>query len=894
MSLLDRRPDHPAEHPASEPDRKPDKSTVLEKKEGELWRVSLLILLLLATVVLGSFWETARLLPSRTVRELAAMPATVVLILTLAAYIWRKRREILELRAYVRGMQHSADAPPSPEQIERLLEIVSKSQQGYRDLIDSLDDIVFTCSLNGEINAVNRACTDLANHSFTELVGQSLDRFVEEPKRSTLERALPRFIEKRIWTGVARVRIRKTGRTHYLDCTVRAIVKEGQVTGASCLARDITRQRESESRFTDLFETLQEGVYFTTPEGRILDANPALVRMLGYANKEELMELNAGTFYLDPDVRTGMLKDLEDQGTLRDREIHLRRKDGSTLVCLDTTSAIHDPTGRVVRYQGTLVDITERRRMEQRLHEEQEFARRLVESFPDLIVVVGTDEQYRYVSPRIRELLGYTPEELIGRKVGERSAPDGSRAMLMLCRDLLSGKKKFGGLEYRTQHKDGSWRTFRAAVSPLYDSHGKITGLIASSRDVTDLKLLEQQVIQSEKLAAMGQLVAGVAHELNNPLTAILGISDLLIERASDPAGRRQLELVNEQARRAAGIVQNLLAFSRPSAQHKTAINLNDLVQRTLQLHEYSLRVKNVALDFKSQPGLPLVIGDTNQLMQVMINLIVNAEQAVQEKKGSGALKVRLGENGAAGPSRVWVSFEDDGPGIAPEIESRIFDPFFTTKRPGRGTGLGLSICLALVREHRGNIEVASRYGFGTTFTVALPVPSDSEIEALHRSADALPAGMKPDRTNPALRENILASNKLEGHSVLVVDDEESIRELLQNGLSARGLSVDCAASGEQALARTAGRSYDAIVCDVKMPGLNGEQVFMQMRARPGCENQKFVFMTGDLMDTETTVFLRKAGVRSVQKPFRVTDLIGVLTEVLEGPSRKDTSRRVN
>ncbi len=847
----------------------------LERKEGGLWRTVLLIIVFLATAVAFSSWESLKTLPSRASDTYSAIPLlSVAFVLWFSVKLWNERRKLAELRGFVRGMQQRHDAPPSEAQLEKLLEIVSQSQQGYRDLIDSFDDMVFTLSLDGQVRAANRSFSDLLGVRFPDFVGHRWDEFFEEPRAEDMQKALPRFMEKRHWSGSVRAVFRKTGSVRYFECSVQAVIKNGEVAGASCLARDVTQQREAEMRFTELFETLQEGIYFTTPEGQILDANPALVRMLGFENKEELLQTNARELFADPSVRNRQLEELRSRGQLRESEIQLKRKDGQILYCLDTTSVIRDSGGAIIRYQGALMDVTERRRMEQKLHEEQEFARRLVNGFPDLIVVIDKEKRYRFVSPSIEELLGYKPEDLVGRFVGERSHPEDKMAMDDLCGVILSGKESSYSLEYRTQHRNGSWRVFRAAASPLYDAEGHITGLVASSRDFTELKRLEQQVIQSEKMAAMGQLIAGVAHELNNPLTAILGISDLLRERTAAEDEKRQLDLVHQQARRAADIVGNLLAFARPAKAQKVALGLAEMVQRTLQLHEYSLRVNNIVVDFHPDTALPTVLGDSNQLMQVFLNLIVNAEQAIRGVKSSGLLRVRLGTRESMGGKMVWATFEDDGPGVPAEAVSRIFDPFFTTKRPGRGTGLGLSICMALVKEHGGTIEAQNSPGGGALFTVAFPAYEQPRqpVAIPATNADSLP----------------LVPEELSGRKILVVDDEASIRELIEAGLSSRGVRVECAESGERALqlvqaAKAAAQPYDVILCDVKMPGINGEQVFAQLSKEPmatsGTFQRRFIFMTGDLIDQGTMGAVRDTGVRCVQKPFRVADLVVALRE---------------
>ncbi len=620
-----------------------------------------------------------------------------------------------------------SSAPPDVQdrlgRVEDLLQIVVRSQQSYRQLIDSMDDVMFSLTLHGEICAVNQRFTELAELPFSEIIGRNLASIIEEPTLEEAAHALPRFLERRFWQGIIRVRMRKTHGVRYFDSALRAVVKGDETVGISVLARDVTYERESEARFTQLFETLHEGVYFSTPEGRLLDANPALVAMLGYEDKNELLQVNVADLYMHSGERPSVLQELENQRTIREREILLRRKDGQPLICLDTSTAIRDASGRVLRYQGTLVDITQRREMEKRLHQEQEFARRLVESFPDMIVVVDTEGRYTYVSARLKEQLGYEPEEILGKALGERTHVDDRATLLDLHREMIAGKRMYGTVEYRTLHRDGSWRTVRASASPLCDASGHIIGVIASARDMTDLKRLEQQVSQSERLAAMGQMIAGVAHELNNPLTAILGINDLLREKAADEAVRRQLELIQKQARRAAEIVQNLLTFSRPRAPRRTHVRLDDLVLHTIQLHEYSLQVNNIQVDYHAEPSLPPVLGDSNQLIQVFLNLIVNAEQAIREVREYGRLRVRIEQAG----NGVQIAFQDDGPGIPPAIMPRIFDPFFTTKRPGRGTGLGLSICMAIMREHGGNIDARTQPDGGALFTLTFPAAAESD-----------------------------------------------------------------------------------------------------------------------------------------------------------------------
>jgi PAS domain S-box-containing protein len=682
----------------------------LEKEENWLWRLALLFLVLMATGLAAESWERLQSLPY----HLGLLSIGVLCVaIAFAGFAYGRRKRVTELKTLVREFQERASTP-SEEQLDQLGQLIARSQRSFKELIDSFDDAALALSLDGTVRTVNRRISELLGTAYTDVIGQKIDEFVDEPKREDVERGLARFLAKRRWSGMVRVRLRSNQRVLYFDCVLNAIVKGDEVVGASVLARDVTEQREKERRFTELFETLQEGVYFSTPEGKLLDANPALVRLLGFQEKNELLEVEPRALNADPAGAPVLGRSADDQGGLRTREITLRKRDGTLAAFVDSSRAVWDASGKIVRYQGTLVDVTERYEMEKALRRQEEFQRYLLESFPDLILVIDLNETYSFVSARISDLLGYTREQLIGRKLDEQIH---SAELLALVRELITGNKNFDSCECQARHRDGSWRRVRASASPLRDAEGKVTGVIVSVRDITIEKKLEEQIIQSERLAAMGQMIGGFAHELNNPLTSILGMSELLQDSPVPDASQKQLEMLHQQARRAVEIVKNLTYFSRPPAPGRTSIDLGELVQRTLDLHAYSLRKNNITVDFLRDGSIPAVNGDAHQLMQVFLNLILNAEQAMREERDRGTLRIRLEKRA----STVSVVFQDDGPGIPQEILANIFDPFYTTKRPGRGTGLGLSICKAILREHSGNVEAASGPGGGAVFTVTIP-----------------------------------------------------------------------------------------------------------------------------------------------------------------------------
>jgi PAS domain S-box-containing protein len=686
----------------------------LEQEENRLWRLALWFMVLLAAGLAALLWERLESIPYHLG---AIAPGLLGLAVLFAAYAYGRRREVSDLKVLLKDLQDRVGVAPSEEQLDQLSQVIMRSQRSFKELIDSFDDVACAVSLDGTFRTVNRRLTEVLRMQYTETVGHKFDDFCESPTRAEVEAGIGRFLARRRWSGIVPVKLKNNSRLLYFDCVLNAIVKGDEVVGASMLARDVTGEREKERRFTELFETLQEGVYFSTPEGKLLDVNPALVSILGYRSKEDLLGLDATGLNIDP-VQTPVLgRGEDDRGGVRTREITIRRRDGSAAVCLDTSRAVWDSSGTIIRYQGTLTDVTEKRTMEVQIRQQEQFRQRLLESFPDLILVLDLEEHYTFASSRIRDLLGYRPEELVGQKIEELQ--DHSAEFLSLYRDVASGKQMFASSEYGALHRNGSWRTMRASASQLFDAGNKLSGVIISVRDITVEKKLEQQIIQSERLAAMGQMLGGFAHELNNPLTAILGVSELLQEGEENQTRVKQLVMLHQQARRATEIVQNLMYFSRPPAPGESMVDLNDLVDRTIHLQAYSLRKNNITIDFLKEEGIPQVSGDPHQLMQVFHNLILNAEQAIREAREKGKLRIRLGKK----DNSVWVNFQDDGPGIAPEILPNIFDPFYTTKRPGRGTGLGLSICKAVLKEYGGNVEASSAPGGGAVFTVHLPIP---------------------------------------------------------------------------------------------------------------------------------------------------------------------------
>ena len=619
-------------------------------------------------------------------------------------------------------------------------------------------------------------------------------------------------------------------------------------------------------------------IFMLDENGHVASWNRGAERIKGYQSNE-IVGKHFSVFYPPEDVRNGkperLLTTAAATGQVSDEGWRVR-KDGTRFRANVVITAVRDHDGNLRGFSKITRDVTERFEIEKKLHQEQQFVKSLVECFPDLIVVLNKKGEFEFVSDRIKDILGVSPAEYIGQPIGKRIEPEDRAKLNTMFRAALSGQKDIEQIEIHARHVNGTIKTVRVTANALYDGKGNIVGMVSSGRDVTESKHLEQQLADKEKFASMGQMMAGAAHELNNPLTAILGVSDLLRERATDEASKRQVELIHQQARRAATIVQNLLAFSRPVARGRTTLRLDEIVKEAVSIERMNLEKRNIQVSLSAPDGAWTVDGDRKLLLQVFINIITNAEQSISASHEQGDLKISLAREG----DKFVVTFADDGPGVPADIIGKIFDPFFTTKRPGGGSGLGLTISLAVIKEHGGTIDVESKPGGeGAVVHVVLPAAVGRDVFPAPVVPAAESSSMPPAPEAGALRD----------HSVLIVDDEEGIREIVQEGLVGRGMKVHCLGSAEEALAWLAENGSEIVVCDFNLPGMNGEKLFEELRHRLGARVPQFVFMTGELVSSSVTERFQQMGARVVQKPFQLSALAVLLTELLQHESSSAT-----
>jgi two-component system NtrC family sensor kinase len=394
----------------------------------------------------------------------------------------------------------------------------------------------------------------------------------------------------------------------------------------------------------------------------------------------------------------------------------------------------------------------------------------------------------------------------------------------------------------RLRRADGSalWVEVTARAEPM--SSASSLRVEAVMRDVTERKKLQDQtrdlyhqLSQAEKLAALGQTMSGVAHELNNPLATILACAERLAGRRLDEQTRRDLDGIHNAAERAARIVRNLQTFARKRHTTRTTVDLNQIVRETLAIRAYEQKAANVLILEALAAGLPPVFADPHQIQQVLLNLIINAEQAMLDANGRGMLILRSWHD--LDRDAVILEVNDDGPGVPAEVQPKIFDPFFTTKAVGKGTGLGLTVAYAIAQEHGGTLAIKSQPGRGASFFLELPV-SGSNL----RLADAPRPRAAPDVPR--------------GTRALVVEDEQALNEAVAAALADDGFEVDRAADGEEALARLRERLYDVVICDLKMPKVDGMMFFREISTTMPHIARRLVFVTGDVAGTEAGRFL--------------------------------------
>jgi PAS domain S-box-containing protein len=479
--------------------------------------------------------------------------------------------------------------------------------------------------------------------------------------------------------------------------------------------------------------------------------------------------------------------------------------------------------------------------------------RLVMEAVPDALVVLDRDGRSLEMNSAARAMFAAQPEAGPERSLFDALDPEGVAIARQNLDAALQGEVRTFELSFRREA--GRRGTGAVLYAPVRDGQ-RVSKVLALIRDVTDQKRRESQLQQAEKLGAIGQLVSGVAHEINNPAAIISGSAQTMLLDDLKPEHREMTQTIYDEATRIGRITQNLLAFARAGGKERTLIDLNDIVRRTVALRAYHLSTVNVAVTVDLDPTHPRIWSNASELQQMLLNLIINAEQAVLTVEPPRTITVRSRASG----QDVRLEVADNGPGVPPEIRSRVFDPFFTTKPEGLGTGLGLSICYGIARDHGGRIWVEPERGQGAKFLVELPC--DPRTQVRPASETRIP-GAGERRLN-----------------VLLLEDEAGLRNALLHFLARRGIDATAVGDGAEALRTLKQQSFDVIVTDVRMPGMSGRDFLGQLRIDRPELLSRLIFSTGDALEDDTAALIQECGAPTVSKPFDLTSLERLIREV--------------
>jgi two-component system NtrC family sensor kinase len=623
-------------------------------------------------------------------------------------------------------------APPAIEDRQLLRAIVghasialenaclfTRMQQANRhwlEVFDAISDFIVVHDEQHNILRVNRSLADFVGIAADQLIGINM-RALEALSTGASPHSCPfcrsgEGLDEYVHPVLERTYLISTSRIHAASSAQLQTVH---------VLKDITDRREAERRYRELFDNIQEGIYVSTPQGRFVEVNDALVRILGYSTRDEVLQLDIPTqVYFSPQRRQELADLLKRGDEMHNHEEVLRRKDGSPVHVFINCFAMRDTTGNILQHRGLMLDVTGLHQSQTELQKERDFSSKILSHTQSLILVTDTEGVISYANRRWSGL-GFQQSQILGHPLPDLCAASRRSALRDALAAVARGQQ-VDNFDLPLVRGDGVSGQFSVNLSPISGEDSQVSNIVVVMTDVTDSAMLRSKLMHAEKMAAVGQLVSGVAHEVNNPLTAILGFTDLLMENPELPeSARRDLRVILQEAQRTKQIVQNLLSFARQMPPQRQLVQLNSILQRTVHLRSYDFISHGIQVVERLDESLPAVVGDTHQLQQVFLNILNNAYDAVRETARAARIEIRS----ARASTFVEISFRDNGMGIAdPE---RIFDPFFTTKDIGKGTGLGLSICYGIVREHGGEIVCHNNLDSeGATFVVRLPAASET------------------------------------------------------------------------------------------------------------------------------------------------------------------------
>jgi PAS domain S-box-containing protein len=770
-------------------------------------------------------------------------------------------------------------------------EALIESEERYRAVIEGAHDMIQSVAIDGSINFVNQAWLDALGYTKADLPKLNLVKVIHPASLPHCQELFANVVKGEPANNVQATFLTKDGREILVEGNAAPRYIGDKVVATQGIFRDITERKNmekqlqekneeldaqneelkaineelqateeelqhSQERLERMFESVTDGIVVTTLDGTVLKVNERAAQMLGYASDDELL----GKSCLDcvaPNDREKMANNMQKvikEGLIKRQEYTLRKADGTEFPAELSTNIIKDASGNAIGLITIARDITERKQMEQLF--------KTVTNSSQVGIYIIQDGKFQMANPQFQKLTGYTEEELLDMDslalvLDEDKDTVREKAIKMLKGELLSP------YQFRVINKARETRWVMETVTSIpYRGRRAILG---NYMDITERKQaeeredqLQQELNLASRLASIGQLAAGVAHEINNPLTGVIGFSHLMLSRDIPDDMKQDLQVIHSEAQRVAKIVENLLVFAHQRKTGREYVSINDILTRVLELRAYEMKVNNIEAENQLDPELPLTMVDAGQLQQVFLNIILNAEYFMTKAHHKGKLLVKTEKiNG-----NIRASFTDDGTGISKENLDKIFNPFFTTKEVGKGTGLGLSICHGIITQHKGRIYAQSQLSKGATFVIELPIVAEP----------AQAGKAKVTKTEP---------KKSRGAKILVVDDEEAILAFLSRLLSEWGHSVETINNADTALEKLNTERYSLVLLDIKLPGMSGIELYQRIEDIAPALARRVMFITGDIMEGTTRAFLEKTGAPYITKPLDIEVLKKTINRAL-------------
>ena len=751
-------------------------------------------------------------------------------------------------------------------------EILRQYQENLRNFTENIPAGVYLSDLKGTFLYGNKKAEEIIGYSREELIGKSFLKLNLLPKEYLVKAAkLLALNAMGKTTGPDEFElIRKDGSHAWVE--IAAIpVKHPQGMTVTGYVVDITERklaeealRQSEEKYRTILEGIEDGYFEVDLGGNFTFFNDSVCRSLGYT-RDEMMGMNFRVFTPEEDVKTVYKAFNQVYRTgkpIQGFSWRSDQKDGTKGFAETSVSLLQNQAGEIIGFRGISRDVTERKQMEESLRQSEERYRTILDDMGDGYFELDLAGNITFFNDSLCRMFGYPGEELKGMNYKALTPEENVEAMYKVFNQVYRMGKPLEQVQAELIRKDGSRRFSEVSASPLRNQKGDVIGFRGIHRDITEHKEAEQQLLTASKLASVGELAAGIAHELNNPLTGIIGYAQLLSDRQNVSQDiKKDLDRIYYESQRAARIVQNLLGFARRHEPQKTYFDVNELIEKTLELRDYQLRTSNIGVCTNLAPNLPQMLADYHQMQQVILNILINAEHAIAQTKHRGKITITT----SMVEDCIKISIADDGPGISKNSINRVFDPFFTTREVGSGTGLGLSVCHGIITQHGGKIYVQSQQGRGTIVNIELPPAAEGQAIVEEK---VVVAENRPHRL------------KATGH-ILIIDDEPAICDILTRALSEEGYTTDSVSNARTALEKIAENSYELCIIDLKMPQMSGKELYEIMKRRSPSLAQRVVFITGDTITPATENFLTSTGKPYLIKPFNSNQLVELVEETL-------------